>query len=321
MKITMDTAKTILNAIGQRHELNPAAESFEFELGGLGIPLNSENDYQLVATALDGLEAKGIIKHKIGRSGTLYESFKCKITIADKKKFEAEYQQSKSLPTAPGVSVKFDDNEGVLTYGNKRCQLPPFKNEHYFCRAAFEYPVGSGNWYTGKHEPLITRELYEKVRANLVRSEIKNTDKQFAFSRLMTCGLCGSGIIADEKFKKLASGGTARYIYYGCSRSRDRNCKCGYVREEEIIKQLIEQINGLELDNNFIMRKFNVERERAKKFQQQFYGIKPELTKVEFDPRQYTSYVLTQGSTEEKREFLGSVKSKIILQKKQISLE
>ena len=87
----MDTAKTILNAIGQRHELNSAANTFEFELGGLGVPLNNENDYQLVATALDGLQAKGLIKHKIERTGTLYESFKCKITIADKDRFSNFY--------------------------------------------------------------------------------------------------------------------------------------------------------------------------------------------------------------------------------------
>lgn len=154
MKITMDTAKTILNAIGQRHELNPAVDSFEFELGGLGVPLNNENDYLLVATALDGLQAKGVIKHEIDRSGTLYESFKCQITIADKKKFEDEYQQSKSLPATPGTGVEFDDNESVLVFGNKRCKLPPFKNEHYFCRAAFEYPV---------NEPIDWSLVFEKM--------------------------------------------------------------------------------------------------------------------------------------------------------------
>ncbi|OHA89016.1 MAG: hypothetical protein A2653_01565 [Candidatus Zambryskibacteria bacterium RIFCSPHIGHO2_01_FULL_43_25] len=189
-----------------------------------------------------------------------------------------------------------------------------------FFYGQFEYPTGSGNWYTGKHEPIITKELYQKARENLIRSEIKNTDKQFAFSRLMTCGLCGSGIVADEKIKKLAKGGIAKYIYYGCSRSRNRDCKCGYIREEEIIKQLIELMSNLELDQNFIMKKFNEERERAKKFQHQFYGIKPVMSKVEFDPKQYATYVLKQGTVEERREFLGSIKNKILLSNKLIKL-
>jgi len=45
---------------------------------------------------------------------------------------------------------------------------------------------------------------------------------------MMTCGLCGSGVCADEKFKKLKDGSVNRHIYYGCSRSKDKNCKCGY---------------------------------------------------------------------------------------------
>lgn len=154
--------KTIIEAIGQRYELNTAADTFEFELGGLGVPINNENDYQLVVTALDGLQTKHIIKHEIGRSGTLYESFKCKITITDKKKFEAEYQQSKSLPTTPDAPVEFDDNEAVLACGSKRCQLPPYKNEHYFCRAVFEYP---------KNEPVDWSLIFERMTGHLKGEE------------------------------------------------------------------------------------------------------------------------------------------------------
>ena len=159
---TRNIAQTILEAIGQRHELNPAADSFEFELGGFGVLVNNENDYQLVTTALDGLQAKGIIKHEISRSGTLYESFKCKITIADKDKFANFYEQSKSLPAGPTTPVEFDDNEAVLACGSKRCQLPPFKNEHYFCRAAFEYPV---------NEPIDWSLIFERMTGHLKGEE------------------------------------------------------------------------------------------------------------------------------------------------------
>lgn len=46
----------------------------------------------------------------------------------------------------------------------------------------------------------------------------------------------------------------------------------------------------------------------------------PELNKVDFDQKQYVVYVLTQGSIDEKRGFLGSIKSKIILKNKVVSL-
>ena len=45
------------------------------------------------------------------------------------------------------------------------------------------------------------------------------------------------------------------------------------------------------------------------------------MSKVEFDPKQYATYVLTQGTIEEKRTFLLSVKSKILMNNKKIKLD
>jgi len=53
----------------------------------------------------------------------------------------------------------------------------------------------------------------------------------------MVCGLCGSGITADEKFKRPQNGKVHRYVYYGCSKSKDRNCKCSYIEEKTLIQQ------------------------------------------------------------------------------------
>ena len=59
---------------------------------------------------------------------------------------------------------------------------------------AFEYPKKSGNWYQGKHKPIITKELYDKTVAQLKRDNIQRESKEFAFTKLMVCGLCGSMI-------------------------------------------------------------------------------------------------------------------------------
>ena len=217
--------------------------------------------------------------------------------------------------------LKFDMNFRSVT-SNKPLTLSNIYRllQSSFYYGKFEYPAKSGNWYTGRHEPLITRELYEKVQEQLKRSDIKHEDKQFAFSRLMICGLCGSGITADEKWKKLAKGGMAHYIYYGCNRSRNLNCKCGYIREEELVKQFVELIANLELDEKLIHKKFIEEQARIKKFQRQFYGIKTEKTESDYDPRKYAEYILTEGTVEEKRELMATLKSKIILKNKNISL-
>ena len=37
----------------------------------------------------------------------------------------------------------------------------------------------------------------------------------------------------------LRDGTTAHYIYYGCTRARDRDCKNQYIREEELIAELL----------------------------------------------------------------------------------
>jgi len=191
-----------------------------------------------------------------------------------------------------------------------------------FFYGVFEYPVGSGKWYQGKHEPLITREVFEKAREQLKRSEMVNQDKQFAFSKLMTCGRCGSGVTAEDKYKKLASGGVAHYVYYGCNRSRNLQCKEGYIREEEVIKQLIAVIEKLEMNEGVIRKKFDEEYKRMAKFQKLFLSYYDNTSiEKDFDARRYASHILNQGSIEEKRELLGCLKSKICLKDKKILLK
>src|SRR3989344_970916 len=114
-----------------------------------------------------------------------------------------------------------------------------------FYYGVFEYPTKSGKWYPGVHAPIVTKDLYDRAQQQLTRSEIKRLNKEFAFTKLMTCGLCGSSITADEKYKKQKNGNIHRYVYYGCCRSRDRNCKSGDMREEDIIAQLTNLIDTI----------------------------------------------------------------------------
>ncbi len=195
------------------------------------------------------------------------------------------------------------------------------RNSFYY--GMFEYPRGSGNWYTGKHKPLISKELFDKVQERLTRDRIlRSESKEFAFTKLMKCGLCGSGITADEKFKKLKDGSVNRYIYYGCSRSRNHNCKCGYIREKDLINQLLGVINKISLDKIGVRE--NIEREigRYRKFQSGVLGIKKEKeVQKEINVKNYAKYILREGTIPEKRELLSSIKSKLVLKNKMVYLE
>ena len=138
----------------------------------------------------------------------------------------------------------------------------------------------------------------------------------------MNCGLCGSGITADEKFKKLKDGTTVRYVYYGCTRGRDLNCKGGYIREEELINQLITIIDKIDVNEIGMRYKFEEEIKRFQKFQKGVLGIKENpKTEKQIDIRTYAKYLLREGSIIEKRELLSCIKSKLVLTKKIFRLE
>jgi len=218
--------------------------------------------------------------------------------------------------------LKFDLNFKTAN-GNKGVSLGNIylllQNPFYY--GVFEYPVKSGNFYTGKHKPLITKELFDLVQQQ-IRSQVLRVQepKEFAFTKIMTCGLCGSGICADEKFKKLKDGSVRRHIYYGCTKARDKYCKCGYVNEEELIKQLIEITDQINLDQIKIKEKIKKEIERIKKFNKVVIGSTEKIEVKDIDIRNYTKYILKEASNIEKRELLGCLDCKIQLQNKQISI-
>ena|SRR3989344_3500373 len=216
--------------------------------------------------------------------------------------------------------LKHDLN--FYTRGNKNLSLSNIytilQNPFYY--GVFEYPVSSGNWYTGKHEPLITKELFDKAREQLKRDRIQRESKEFAFTKLITCGHCGSGITADEKFKQLKDGTTARYVYYGCTRSRDLHCKGGYLREEDLIAQLLKIIDQIDINELGVQIKFEQEVVRYNKFRRNVLGAQEKSEAEDIDIKTYAKYLLKEGSVIEKRELLSSFRSKLILKNKMVSI-
>ena len=126
---------------------------------------------------------------------------------------------------------------------------------------------------------------------------------------------------AEEKYKKLLDGTTARYVYYGCTRSRDINCKAGYIREDELIDQLVGIIDKMDINEIGMRHKFDEEVARLTKFQKGFFGEANMKKQKNIDLRGYAKYLLREGSVIEKRELLACVKSKLILTQKVLTLE
>jgi len=209
------------------------------------------------------------------------------------------------------------------TRGNKPLTLAGVYRilDNPFYYGVFEHPKKSGNWYTGKHEPLISQELFEKSRAQLKRDQIVRENKEFAFTKLFTCGYCGSGISAEEKYKQLLNGTHARYIYYSCSRARDRNCKNKYIREEELITELLKILDKVNINELGMRQKLEDEIARFNIFQRSVLGSTDKVKdRKDTDIRNYAKYILKEGSVSEKRELLGNLRSRIKYQDKILTL-
>ncbi len=215
--------------------------------------------------------------------------------------------------------IRFKTKHGKpLTLSNVYIIL---KSTFYY--GEFEYPKGGGQWYVGKHEPIITKDLYNQVQDKITSDyQVRTQDKEFAFTKMITCGLCGSGVTADEKFKKLKDGTTNRYVYYGCTKFKDKDCPCGYIREEDLIEQLADVLDTISLDEIGMKDRIKTEIESHNEFQESVLGreVKEKVKIKEVDIRNYAKHILRKRPLYEKRELLSHLRSKLILAKKKIQL-
>jgi hypothetical protein len=104
----------------------------------------------------------------------------------------------------------------------------------------------NGRVYPGVHEPIVSRELWERVQAVLDGRKAKRHRRakhDFAFSGLIECGHCGSSIVGEIKKQK--------YVYYHCTGYRG---KCGepYVRQEVIEQKFCEVLGQLTFDKEVL---------------------------------------------------------------------
>ena len=193
------------------------------------------------------------------------------------------------------------------------------RNPFYY--GEFEYPAGSGNWYQGKHEPLISKDLFDRTQAAIGDHYIPKTEsKEFAFTKLITCGQCGSGITADEKWKRLKNGSSSRYVFYRCTRGKGVECANQPVNEPQLIESLSTLLDTLDVDEIGIRHKIEEELARYNKFRVGVLGASRKDKATDVDIRNYAKYLLKEGTITEKRELLGCLKSGLVLRDRVITL-
>lgn len=121
-----------------------------------------------------------------------------------------------------------------------------------FYYGEFEYPQKSGNWFQGSHEPMITKEEFDKVQFVLgKKGRPRPKTHKFAYTGLMKCAECGASITAEEKWKHQKNGNVHHYTYYHCTKRINANCTQKSVREEDIERDVLDFLKRIEIPTLF----------------------------------------------------------------------
>ena len=104
----------------------------------------------------------------------------------------------------------------------------------------------SAELFEGQHQPIVSRQLFDKVQLVLAGKNVKGTLKHdFPFQRLLRCASCENLLIAETH---------KGYVYYRC---QTRTCDQKSIREEMLEAELgpiLEQIKFTQLENRYLRR-------------------------------------------------------------------
>jgi site-specific DNA recombinase len=123
--------------------------------------------------------------------------------------------------------------DGVLSISNYQYLL---KNPFYHGLIRYH-----GEFYEGKHEPIITKRLFDDVQEVMKRkSKPKTTElKPYAYRGLLHCGACGCFITTETQ---------KGHNYLRCTK-RKGICKQKYVREEAVTSQIQAELKKYSLSD------------------------------------------------------------------------
>lgn len=217
----------------------------------------------------------------LGYLNSKVEERGCKTILRDPARFDAVRRMWDLMLTgdfSPARIQKLAKDEwGFRTRQTKRTGGKPVSRSAvyklltnpFYC-GRFEYPQGSGQWYPGRHEPMVTEAEFARVQALLRRATNPRPKRGFAlpFRGLIKCGGCGSTITAHVKeqvrchrchYKSSVKNHPAcancrlplrdmkhptvrRYTYYHCTRTLNAACRQKCLSATALERQLKEKL-------------------------------------------------------------------------------
>ena len=102
-----------------------------------------------------------------------------------------------------------------------------------------------GEIFEGKHKPLISKKLFDKVQEVLKeRGKPQKIKHNFAFLGLMKCP-CSAAITAEKKIKPSGR----EYVYYRCTKKKGPCPEKHFLREEDLIYQIKTYLQKVSLSS------------------------------------------------------------------------
>jgi DNA invertase Pin-like site-specific DNA recombinase len=230
------------------------------------VELGMANQYvrDLSTDAKRGLTNKAVAGWYPGKAplGYLHDPYKKKgekEIINDPIRFEIVRKALKSIASCKYTvpqAYKIATQEWGLT--NRKGGRLSISNwyamlNHPLYYGEFEYPRRSGDWYHGKHHPMITQTEFLKIQSILGRKGTTRPQKYtFSYGGILRCWSCEAGITAEHKTKRNKNGNVHCYVYYHCTKKKDPNCiGKKTVEEKELEKQIKEKIYAIDIPSSF----------------------------------------------------------------------
>lgn len=102
--------------------------------------------------------------------------------------------------------------------------------------------VFKGVLYKGKHEPIISRELFQEVQKVIKNQTSTRANKRsFLFQGLFKCSHCGCSLVGE-----LHKG---KYVYYHCTGNKGGECKRKYIPERKLEEALLIILDNLKMSD------------------------------------------------------------------------
>jgi len=112
-----------------------------------------------------------------------------------------------------------------------------------------------GELYKGKHQPMITKQEFDKVQKILDKGyTTRPKNYEFTYTGLIKCGECGASVTAEHKTNRRYG---QKYIYYHCTK-KIKQCSQRYLEEKVINEQVITFLDSISLDKDIYQVLINI---------------------------------------------------------------